>query len=50
VLAASSDFAVLVVTAGVTRARDIADFQRATDFPVSKVRGVVLVSGSGTAL
>jgi hypothetical protein len=41
-LAAAADFTVLVVTAGVTRARDIVDFQRATDFPVGKVRGVVL--------
>lgn len=49
-LAASADFAVLVVTAGSTRARDIADFQRATDFPVGKIRGVVLVSGTGAAL
>ena len=49
-LAASADFTVLVVTAGVTRGRDIADFQRLTDFPVGKVRGVVLVSGSGALL
>lgn len=41
-LAAAADFTVLVVTAGVTRARAILDFQRATDFPVGKVRGVVL--------
>jgi uncharacterized protein involved in exopolysaccharide biosynthesis/Mrp family chromosome partitioning ATPase len=49
-LAASADFAVLVVTAGATRARDIADFQRSTDFPVGKVRGVVFVSGNGGVL
>jgi len=42
-LAAAADFTVLVVTAGVTRARDVIDFQRSTDFPVGKVRGVVLV-------
>jgi succinoglycan biosynthesis transport protein ExoP len=50
VLAASADFVVLVATAGVTRAREIAEFQRATDFPVGKVRGVVLVSGTGASL
>jgi polysaccharide biosynthesis transport protein len=49
-LAASADFAVLVVTAGLTRARDIADFQRSSDFPAGKVRGVVFVSGSGAVL
>lgn len=50
VLAASADFSVLVVTAGSTRARDIANVQRSTDFPVGKVRGVVLVSANGAAL
>jgi len=45
-LATAADFTVLVVTAGVTRARDIVDFQRATDFPVGKVRGVVLAGVS----
>jgi MinD-like ATPase involved in chromosome partitioning or flagellar assembly len=49
-LAASADFTVLVVTAGLTRAREIADFQRSTDFPVGKVRGVVLVSADGAVL
>ena len=49
-LAATSDFAVLVVTAGSTRGRDVATFQRATDFPEGKIRGVVLVSGSGALL
>jgi len=49
-LAATSDFAVLVVTAGATRGRDIATFQRATDFPEGKIRGVVLVSGSSALL
>jgi polysaccharide biosynthesis transport protein len=50
VLAASADHVVLVATAGVTRTREIADFQRSTDFPVGKVRGAVLVSGAGTGL
>jgi succinoglycan biosynthesis transport protein ExoP len=50
VLAASADFTVLVVTAGVTRTRDVTGFQRSTDFPVGKVRGMVLVSGSGAVL
>jgi tyrosine-protein kinase Etk/Wzc len=50
VLAASADFVVLVATSGVTRAREIADFQRSADFPVGKVRGVVLVSGAGASL
>jgi Mrp family chromosome partitioning ATPase len=49
-LAAATDFAVLVVTAGVTRARDIAEFQRSTDYPPGKIRGVVLVSTDGAAL
>jgi succinoglycan biosynthesis transport protein ExoP len=49
-LAAATDFAVLVVTAGVTRARDIAEFQRSTDHPPGKVRGVVFVSADGPAL
>jgi Mrp family chromosome partitioning ATPase len=49
-LAGAADFAVLVVTAGATRGRDIAEFQRSTDFPVGKVRGVVLVSGNGALL
>ncbi len=49
-LAATADFAVLVVTAGATRGRDIAEFQRSTDFPVGKVRGVVFVAGSGALL
>ena len=46
-LAASADFAVLVVTAGVSRARDIVEFQRSNDIPAGKVRGVVLVSRDG---
>ncbi|MEJ0079109.1 MAG: GNVR domain-containing protein [Alphaproteobacteria bacterium] len=50
VLAASADFVVLVVTTGVTRAREISDFQHSPDFPVGKVRGVVLVSGTGASL
>jgi uncharacterized protein involved in exopolysaccharide biosynthesis/Mrp family chromosome partitioning ATPase len=50
VLAASADFVVLVATTGVTRAREIADFQRSVDFPTAKVRGVVLVSGTGASL
>ncbi len=50
VLAGSADSIVLVVTAGVTRAREIADFQRSVDFPTAKVRGVVLVTGTGAAL
>jgi uncharacterized protein involved in exopolysaccharide biosynthesis/Mrp family chromosome partitioning ATPase len=50
VLAGSADFIVLVATAGVTRAREITEFQRSTDFPVGKVRGVVLVSGTGASL
>ena len=41
---------VLVATTGATRAREIADFQRSPDFPVGKVRGVVLVSGTGASL
>lgn len=45
-LAVSTDSIVLVATAGVTRAREIADFQRAVDFPTAKVRGIVLVSGT----
>jgi succinoglycan biosynthesis transport protein ExoP len=49
-LAGAADFAVLVVTAGATRGRDIAEFQRSTDFPVGKVRGVVLVSGNGALM
>jgi hypothetical protein len=49
-LAASADFVVLVATAGVTRAREIADFQRSPDFPTAKVRGVVLVTGAGAGL
>jgi hypothetical protein len=49
-LATSADFVVLVATTGVTRAREIADFQRSSDFPVGKVRGVVLVSGTGAGL
>lgn len=49
-LAASADFVVLVATTGVTRAREIADFQRSPDFPVAKVRGVVLVTGAGAGL
>ena len=49
-LASAADFAVLVVTAGATRGSDIAEFQRSTDFPVGKVRGVVLVSGTGALL
>jgi len=43
-LAAAVDFTVLVVTAGVTRARDVSDFQRSADFSDRKVRGVVLVA------
>jgi uncharacterized protein involved in exopolysaccharide biosynthesis/Mrp family chromosome partitioning ATPase len=50
VLAGSADSIVLVATAGVTRAREIADFQRSVDFPTAKVRGVVLVTGAGMAL
>jgi uncharacterized protein involved in exopolysaccharide biosynthesis len=50
VLAASADFVVLVATTGVTRVREIADFQRSPDFPVGKVRGVVLISGTGASL
>jgi tyrosine-protein kinase Etk/Wzc len=50
VLASSADLVVLVATAGVTRAREIADFERSPDFPVGKVRGVVLVSGTGASL
>jgi MinD-like ATPase involved in chromosome partitioning or flagellar assembly len=50
VLAASADFVVLVATTGVTRAREIADFQRSVDFPTAKVRGVVLVSSTGASL
>jgi len=49
-LAASADSVVLVATTGVTRAREIEDFQRSADFPVGKVRGVVLVSGTGASL
>jgi hypothetical protein len=49
-LAAAADSTVLVVTADATRGRDIADFQRSTDFPVGKTRGVVLVSGTGATL
>lgn len=49
ILAASADFVVLVATAGVTRAAEIADFRRSTDFPIGKVRGVVLVSGTGAS-
>jgi len=49
-LAATADFAVLVVTAGATRARDIATFQRAAGFPDGKIRGVILVSASGALL
>jgi len=48
-LAVATDFAVLVVTAGVTRARDIVEFQRSTDFPPGKIRGVVFVSDDGAA-
>jgi succinoglycan biosynthesis transport protein ExoP len=43
-LATTADFIVLVVTAGISRARDIAEFQRSHDIPAGKVRGVVLVS------
>jgi len=43
-LAAAVDLTVLVVTAGVTRARDVIDFQRSADFSDRKVRGVVLVA------
>lgn len=50
VLAGGADFVVLVATAGVTRAREVTEFQRATDFPVGKIRGVVLVSGTGASL
>jgi succinoglycan biosynthesis transport protein ExoP len=49
-LAASADSVVLVVTAGVTRTREIAEFQRSTEFPTAKVRGVVLVTGNGATL
>lgn len=49
-LAAAADFAVLVVTAGLTRSRDIADFQRSSDLPAGKVRGVVFVTGTGAVL
>jgi Mrp family chromosome partitioning ATPase len=49
-LAAAADSVVLVVTTGVTRAREIADFQRSADFPTAKVRGVVLVSGAAAGL
>jgi Mrp family chromosome partitioning ATPase len=49
-LAAAADSTVLVVTAGRTRGRDIGDFQRSTDFPVGKVRGVVFVSAGGAVL
>ena len=49
-LAASADFAVLVVTEGLTRSRDIAEFQRSSDWPAGKVRGVVLVTGNGAVL
>jgi polysaccharide biosynthesis transport protein len=42
-LAAAADLTVLVVTAAVTRARDMIEFQRSTEFPVGKVRGVVLI-------
>jgi hypothetical protein len=34
----------------VTRAREMADFQRSADFPTAKVRGVVLVTGGGATL
>jgi succinoglycan biosynthesis transport protein ExoP len=50
VLAASADFVVLVATTGVTRTREIAEFQRSADFPTAKLRGVVLVSGTGVSL
>ena len=50
VLASSADFVVLVTTAGVTRTRDLSEFQRSTDFPVGKLRGVVFVSGTGASL
>jgi hypothetical protein len=50
VLAASADSIVLVATAGVTRAHEIADFQRSVDFPTAKVRGVVLVTSTGATL
>ena len=50
VLAGSADSVVLVATAGVTRTREIADFQRSADFPTAKVRGVVLVSGATPGL
>jgi len=50
VLAASADFVVLIATAGVTRTREIADFQRSPDFPMAKIRGIVLVSGTGPSL
>jgi hypothetical protein len=50
VLAASADFVVLIATAGVTRTREIADFQRSPDFPMAKIRGIALVSGTGPSL
>jgi polysaccharide biosynthesis transport protein len=43
-LAAASDATVLVVTADLTRARDLADFQRSADLAGGKLRGVVFVS------
>jgi len=49
-LSASASFAALVVTAGLTRARDIAEFQRSTDFLAGKVGGVVFVSRHGGTL
>jgi MinD-like ATPase involved in chromosome partitioning or flagellar assembly len=49
-LAAAADFAVLVVTAGATRGRDIAAFQRAADLAEGKIRGVIFVSGPGALL
>lgn len=46
-LAAASDATVLVVTADLTRARDLAELQRSADLAGGKLRGVVFVSRPG---
>ena len=49
-LAEAADFAILVVTAGLTRTQDIKALQRSNEFPAAQLRGVVLVARDGAML